>query len=136
MHHEGENVITLFGDLWSGASNSEWEISAPTPAIFDSALDQLDGEARTMITICGEGAQHLAIGGGAGRYIVYATFDNEQFWNLRSNEKASGKTMLFVGGQEGDFQAEYVVTKEQARSAGHAFLKTFQLDPAQEWIKK
>jgi hypothetical protein len=37
---------------------------------------RLDARSYTMLTIRWEGEKHMIIGGGAGCYVVYATFDN------------------------------------------------------------
>ena len=125
----------LFGDRWDGALNHEWRIEHASSADFEHALDRLDAKVHTLITVQREGEQHLAIGGGAGQYVVYATFDNERFWSLLRAQAATGVVMLNAGGQEGDYPASQVVTREQARRAGLAFLGTGELDPSQRWAE-
>jgi hypothetical protein len=123
----------IVGDRWSGASASQWSIEAPTHEDLDRVLGQLDAETYTMVTLhAGEG-HHLAIGGGRGQYVVYATFDNERFWSLVRGGAATGTIVLNAGGQEGDYAAEQVVDQDQARGAAHEFLETGQLDPKQQW---
>lgn len=129
-------MAMIHGDRWQGVLNHEWRIDRASPSDLEHALDQLDGRIHTMLSIQGEGEHHLAIGGGAGQYVVYATFDNEQFWNLQRSQPASGTILLNAGGQEGDYPAEQVVTKEQARAAALTFLDVGQLDPTQRWLKQ
>jgi hypothetical protein len=112
---------------------SEWSVDDPMPEDVDVALERLDAETYTLMTLhAGEG-HHLAVGGGRGQYVVYATFGDERFWTLVRREPATGTVLLNVGSQEGDYPAETVVSKDEARSAALAFLRTGQLDPTQHW---
>lgn len=129
-------MAMLHGDRWEGMLNHEWRVDRASSADLELALDQLDARSHTMVTILREGEQHLTIGGGAGQYVVYATFDSEQFWNLLHSQPATGTILLNAGGQEGDYPAEQVVTKEQALVAGIAFLDAGRLDPSQQWQKQ
>lgn len=130
------NVRRIRGDCWDGVLNHEWHIDAPTVDEFEHALQRLDARCFTMLTIQGDGVLHMTIGGGAGRYVVYATFDNEEFWNLLCREPAKGIILLNAGGQEGDFPATHVVSIEQACAAGRVFLDACKLDPAQQWERQ
>jgi hypothetical protein len=89
-----------------------------------------------MVTIQGDEEEHFSVGGGGGRYVAYATFDNEEFWSLLRPEPAGGVILLNAGGQEGDYPAREVVSLEQARAAGRAFFLEQSLDPSQQWAKK
>lgn len=126
----------IHGDCWDGVLNHEWHIDGASPEDMERALERLDARTYTMLTIQGDGEQHLTIGGGAGRYVVYATFDNEEFWNLLSTQRADGVVLLNAGGQEGDYPANQIVSLEQARVAGQAFLLRRQLDPGQRWDRQ
>ena len=128
--------LRMSGDCWEGRRSSDWEIVAPSGLDFEERLRRLDARQYTMVTIAGEGEAHLALGGGGGQYVVYATFDNEVFWNLLRPEPASGTVLLTVGGQEGDFPAAQIVDLDQARSAGLAFLTSGRLDPTQRWARQ
>ena len=99
-------MAVIHGDRWKGVLNHEWRIECASSADLERALDQLDARTRTTVTIHCDGEQHLTIGGGAGRHVVYATFDNDQFWNLLRSQPATGMILLNAGGQEGDYPAE------------------------------
>lgn len=113
-------MATIRGERWEGTFNHDWSIEDASATDFVRGLDQLDARVHTLVTVRREGEQHLSIGGGAGQYVVYATFDNERFWSLIRSEPATGIVMPNAGGQEGDYPASQVVTKEQARGAGLA----------------
>lgn len=82
-----------------------------------------------MLTIQGPGEQHLAVGGGSGRYVVYATFDNCDFLNLLAATVDDGSVLLNAGGQEGDYSARQIVDLTQAEKAARAFFAGLRLDP-------
>ena len=126
----------ILGDHWEGVLNREWSIEEASSADLDRTLDRLDARTYTMVTIQADGDRHLTIGGGAGQYVVYATFDNEEFWNLLRPQPIVGTVLLNAGGQQGDFPAAQVVDMEQARAAGRAFLDACHLNPTQQWQKQ
>jgi Immunity protein Imm1 len=128
--------ITLSGDQWSGIYNQEWQHESPSSDDFSNALRNLDALKHTMLTIHADDEAHLTIAGGNSRYVVYATFDNEEFWNLLGSGKSTEIVMLNAGGQEGDFPARQVVDLNQAMSAGLAFLGSQQLDSFQKWERQ
>lgn len=130
------NTRRIDGDCWEGVLDHKWHLEAALPTDLDRALEQLDGETFTLLTIGGDGEQHMGIGGGKGRYVVYATFDNEEFWNLLCAQPREGVIFLTAGGQEGDFPARQVVDLEQARAAAQTFLLHGQLDQGQRWEKQ
>jgi hypothetical protein len=130
------NVRKIHGDCWNGVLNEEWAIDQASSADFDHALERLDACTYTMLVIEGDDEQYLIIGGGSSQYVVCATFDNEESWNLLSAEAMPGTVLLNVGGQEGDYPAVQVVNMEQARTAGRVFLDTLQLDSTQKWKKQ
>jgi Immunity protein Imm1 len=128
-------VRRLIGDKWEGISNEEEIIENPTSFQFKRMFDRMDAKTYTMLTLQSDGECHLAIGGGAGQYVVYATFDNHVFWNLVRREGGSGTVMLNAGGQEGDYPARQIIDAEQTRQAGLSFLQSGQLDQALTWEK-
>jgi hypothetical protein len=128
--------LVLIGDRWSGVLDHDWTIDPATEASVDEALNNLDAKAFTMLTIQrGDGA-HLVVGGGAGRYVVYASVARDEFWSLLRSDRADGIVLLNVGGQEGDFPAQQVVEIGQARAAAQSFLASCQLDSTQRWVKQ
>jgi len=132
-----DTIRTIFGDRWDDLRCEEWSISAASIADFDSALNRLDGRRHTLLTIVGEREDaHLAIGGGAGQYVVYVTPDNDEFWNVVSEREDDEVVLLVAGGQEGDYPARQVVDRETARAAGHAYLRDFSREPSVSWEKQ
>ena len=96
-------------------------------------MKRLDAKEYTTVTLCGDDDAHLAIGGGAGQYVVYATYDNIKFWNLLSGAPSGTVILLNVGGQEGNYQARQVIPMDAALHAARVFFETGQLDPESIW---
>jgi hypothetical protein len=125
-------IQRITADNWEGVLNHEETVDAPDLHELERLLRRLDGSKYTMITLIGERDAHLAVGGGSGRYVVYATFDNDTFWNLCSAE-AEGVVLLNIGGQEGDYASKQVVSMDVAFQAARKFLEAGELDDSLRW---
>lgn len=79
---------------------------------------------------------YMAIGGGKdGRYITYASYNNEEeLYNL-VNQTGSKEELveLVVGGQRGNFPERNCVTQDMVLSAAKRFFETQEADPNMEW---
>lgn len=120
-------------DHWDGVDSHESCLPQPSAADAEKAIRALDSVCRTLVTLVGEAGAHLAIGGGAGRYVVYATYDNRSFHNLVGASKEPSSVCLNVGGQMGEFAARHIVSLEAAIQAALAFLETGQLASHLTW---
>ena len=129
-------MVKLSGDRWHGVDNRQWERDRISIDDFVRALESLDESRQTMLTIQVGDEAHLTVAGGNGRYVVYATFDNEEFWNLLGSDSSTETVMLNAGGQEGDFPTRQIVDLDKALSAGLVFLESRQLDPSQQWERQ
>jgi hypothetical protein len=107
---------------------------APSLEEVEAAIKRLDGKRHTIVTIDGTDRAHMAVGGGGdGQYIVYASFDNERFFTLKSAERSDSKVLLLVGGQDGDYPKSIVVGLPLALAAAKTFAETGQIDPKLLW---
>jgi hypothetical protein len=130
------NASRISGDRWRGMLNDEWHVDQPSWDEAEDAIRRLDASTYTIVMIESIGEQHLAVGGGAGRYVVYATFDNYDFWNLLGDGGAGGRTLLNAGGQDGDYPVRQIVDLEQACRAARTFFLGLRLDPSLWWEKQ
>ena len=96
----------------------------------------LDGWNRTLVTFGNydEGC-YMAIGGGKnGKYIAYASYDDEEkIYNL-VNQTGGEKELveLVVGGQRGNFPERNCVSQDMVLSAAKKFFETQAVDPNME----
>jgi immunity protein Imm1 of predicted polymorphic toxin system len=128
-------VTKLSTDLWGRPTDvRDDDVPAPSRQQIEAAIRALDGKRRTMVTLGGDGESHLTVGGGSpNRYVVYMTFDNMEFLNLMSHDRADKTVTLFVGGQDGPFPDNTVVDITLALRAAKAFAETGQPDPSCKW---
>ena len=72
-------------------------------------------------------------GGGAGKYVVSATFDNINFYNLVDLSKPDKTEKLVVGGQEGIYPSKMCVDLLRCLLVARTFLESGKLDPLVSW---
>jgi hypothetical protein len=123
----------LTKDSWRGVACDEHVVSNPTEADLVEAIDALDGKVHTIAIVGAEGDAHLAVGGGRDRFVVYATYDNATFHNLKRLRGGEAIVRLVVGGQEGEYPADQVVDRDQAVRAATRFLLDGRLGDDLGW---
>jgi hypothetical protein len=129
------HVPRITADLWTGTDDAGEELRDPSWPDVEAWIRRLDGKAHTMVTLEGIGSKHLTIGGGAGRYVVYAAME-ELLRTLCAGPGTESKISLFIGGQEGDYPDHIVVDTEIALRAAKAFFETGRLDETLRWEDK
>ncbi|HLP89232.1 MAG TPA: Imm1 family immunity protein [Nostocaceae cyanobacterium] len=76
-------VSKLYTDKWTGNRNEENFIENPTWEQIESAISELDGTTKTLVSLEADDGSYMMIGGGnSGKYVVTATLDNENFYIL------------------------------------------------------
>lgn len=127
-------VVEMFADSWEGIEQSGAILLNPSWEDIDAAIRKLNGETYTIVRLQGKYEAHMVIGGGAhGRYIVYATFNNEDFFNLASDDKAIGSVLLCIGGREENLSMETVVDFALVFKAVGAFVELGELESTLQW---
>ena len=96
---------------------------------IETAIRGLDGDRSTLITLGGEGATHMAIGGGVeGLYVVYMTPDNLNYYNLIAPSKPYEPVYLMAGGQLGQYPARQCIDLDTVLLAAKTFAQKGQLE--------
>ena len=76
-------VSKLYTDKWIGNKNEENFIEHPNWQQIKTAICNLDGKSKTLVSLETDDQSYMMIGGGNdGQYIVTATLDNEIFYSL------------------------------------------------------
>jgi hypothetical protein len=127
------STISMRYDRWDGVVDGGGEVDEPSWEAVNEAIRRLDAVTYTLVTIGFPDERHLAVGGGAGRYVVYATFDNRDFWNLLGVEGGDQMVLLSAGGQEGDYRAAQIVGLDEALAAARTFLIEQRLESSLRW---
>lgn len=116
----------------------------PTWADVEREVGALDARTRTLVMLAPsppqgapEGDHHLAVGGGDGRFIVYTTEDNLDFWNLTAPDTSGTErtVRMTVGGQEGEYREAQFVSQDQALQAARRYFEDGQRAPGLVWTK-
>lgn len=126
-------ISKLSVEDWQGNQNrgSVQPVKAWTQ--IEAAISQLDGHHKTLVTLESDGETHMAVGGGKGKYIVYLTFDNEQFHYVVEPSKPDVEENLTVGGQEGAYSAKLCVDINAALKAAKAFAERGAMEKSVIW---
>jgi hypothetical protein len=76
-------ISKLYTDNWTGNRNEENFIQNPNWQQIKTAICELDGNTKTLVSLEVDDESYMMIGGGnAGKYIVTATLDNQVFYSL------------------------------------------------------
>ena len=123
-------------DDWQAGRSNEHKKPQPNQSDIEAAVRRLDSRQYTIVIVEGRGEAHLAVGGGGGKYVVYATFDNRRFINLLGDTGLMGTEELLIGGQIGDYPVARIVDRSRAMTAALTFARNGQLDPNFEWERQ
>lgn len=118
---------------WQGNQNHGSIEEATNWKEIETAIRELDGHRKTLVTLETDGETHMAIGGGASKYLVYVTSDNEKFSYLINSTKSDKSETLVVGGQEGLYPGKWCVDLSIALRAAKSFAEIGYLDKSVVW---
>ncbi len=102
-------VSNLYTDKWTGNKNEESFIQNPTLKQIETAIRELDGKIKTLVSLEADDESYMMIGGGeSGKYIVTATLDNENFHATLPmvNYKVNDKTLELNSNRRSRFQSD------------------------------
>jgi Immunity protein Imm1 len=119
---------------WVGNQNKGLLEASQDWKEIETAIKDLDGRRKTLVTLETDGETHMAVGGKTGKYVVYVTFDNESFYNLVDLSKSDALDQpLVVGGQEGIYPAKLCVDLNTALKAAKTFALLGTLEKSVIW---
>jgi hypothetical protein len=104
-----------------------------------SAVRQLDGQARTEVVLEGPGKKLFISGGNDGRYIAFASVDNDRtLFNLLNGRDSPLEEELEVvtGGQAGLFPPRQCVDLPTALKAAAYFFESGESSPELIWERQ
>lgn len=127
-------VSDISVEKWVGNRNEGDLIESPTWNQIETAIRELDGKSKTLVTLGADDETYMSVGGGnSGKYVVTATFDNLNFHVLIDLSKPDAIEKLVVGGQEGNYPAKMCVDLLQCLVAARTFTESGFLDPLLSW---
>ncbi|MBC6479708.1 MAG: hypothetical protein GDA56_19925 [Hormoscilla sp. GM7CHS1pb] len=127
-------VLDLSVEKWVGPLDEGHLIENPTWQQIESAICELDGKTKTLVTLGADEETYMTIGGGeGGKYIVSVTFDNIDFYNSVDRSLGSKMEKLVVGGQLGNYPAKISVDLQTALLAAQTFARSGELEESVTW---
>jgi hypothetical protein len=115
--------------------NIEW-------GLIENIIKSLNGNTNTLVTLSynlkEKSEIHMAIGGGnEGKYIVYLTYDNINFYylinSLNLNEESGIE--LKVGGQYAEYPKQWCVSLDKVLLAAKTYAEKGEKDTTLNWEK-
>src|SRR5579859_929792 len=129
-------VRTIYIDEWQSRRDNGINIPNPTWEMVRQAILQLDGDRKTSIALSDkEHGDHQMIIAGKweNRCMVNATTNNFDFFSLVEPNGPKKKKILFVAGQNGDYEERKCVPVEWALDAAQTFFETGELTKSLPW---
>lgn len=127
-------VLDLSVEKWVGNRDEGEFIENPNWSQIESAIRELDGKIRTLVTLGADEDIYMTIGGGESKkYVLSATFDNMNFLNLVDLSQPDTTEKLVVGGQEGIYKARICVDLLSCLLAARTFAESGKLDSLLSW---
>jgi Immunity protein Imm1 len=121
-------ISTVSWDEWDRNYNRGDVMAVTTWDEVRSKIEALDERLHTLVILARDEV-HMSIGGGAGRYVVYVTFDNEEFEYLVDRSRdASEMESIVVGGQMGDYAGRLCVGLPIVLRAARLFGETGEVE--------
>ncbi len=127
-------VLDLSVEKWVGNKNEGYVEDNPNWRQIETAIRELDGKSKTLVTLGAEDDTYMSIGGGeSGKYVVTVTFDNINFQNLIDSTKPDKLEKLVVGGQEGTYQNQMCVDLNTVLLVAKTFAELGELEQSVFW---
>lgn len=122
-------------DAWDGPRVSFRRTDNPTVQQVLDAVDQLDGEIHTEVSLTrDEPWEQLTIGGGPEYFLVSGEGRDESFPHLTNPDAPEGKIELVCGGQSAEFELHEVVSREMVTGAVEQFFAGLSADLPAPWV--
>ena len=118
-------ISDMTTEKWIDNKNESKLIKNPNWQQIQTAINELDGQSKTLVTIAIDDEQYLTIGGGKlGKYVVCLTFDNMTFYHLINTGKKTEIQKLIIGGQLGAYPDKICVDFASVILATKTFVNT------------
>ena len=127
-------MVKISVETWFKNRKEGEVVKNPAWSQIETAIRQLDGKSKTLVTLGADDETYITIGGGElGKYVVSVTFDNIEFHNLVDLLKPDETEKLVVGGQEGIYSAKVCVDLLPCLVAARTFAESGKLDTLLAW---
>ena len=122
---------------WFDRTNASESFDDPSWSAVERAIAALDGGQRNDLYLfpkADDPHTWLCIGGGAGRYLVSGSLASERFPTLVDHTRPGDEEVtVTVGGQGGDYPANWVVDLPAALAAAKDFFDASGFEGTTKW---
>lgn len=126
--------MKLAGDNREGVKANSWESADPAPAEITEAIDRLDGQRYTEVSISEDDPwRYLTVAGGPDLYLVTGETGDEKILQLLDPKAGAETVSLVAGGQKGEFQRRQLVDRAAALAAVEEFRNGFKDGFGDQW---
>ena len=111
-------------------------ITNPTWSQVNKAITDLDGKTRTIVMLYERpesDAYMIVAGSWEDLYMVNATKNNEEFWSIVDPKGSTNRRMVFVGGQDGDYEERMFIPLPVVLEAAQTFYETGEFKSSLNW---
>lgn len=128
------HVTLLQYDTWSDRNNDSSVVEHPSWHDIEHAIRNLDGTKHTIVMLVKNANANMTIGGKWDeRFIVNATPDNYDFVSMVDPDESAEQILLFVGGQDGEYERRKCVPLPWVLKAAKTYVETGELDESLNW---
>jgi hypothetical protein len=120
-------------DEWSGLLVKERVITALNWEEIEWIVLNLDSNTHTSLTLTSFDGKSLTIGGGEDQFVVYLAEGDDDFLTLHSASLETCRKYIRIGGQEGDYPDNIVVSQSMALQTARHFAETGKKNDAFQW---
>lgn len=139
--HQAINTVTIRRLVicdWQANGRHDTVIESPSWPQIETAIRSLNNRNLNDLYLePEEGGEQtfLCIGGGSGQYIASGSVNGQRFPTLSNcAADADSKIDLIVGGQLGDYPANYVVDLASVLAAARSFFESGTFASSVDWI--
>ena len=127
-------VSNLTLENWVRNKDEGELIDNPNWHQIETAIRELDGKSKTLVTLGTDDEIYMSIRGGqSGQYVVTVTFEHIKFYTLIDLSKSDEIQALVVGGQESEYPAKMCVDLLRCLLAARTFTESGKLDTLLTW---
>ena len=128
--------MQAFLDDWHGETCTQDELVLSDDTEIPPLINRLDGEQHTLLSFVVADDNLLQIAGGPEHFVITSA-ESETIHNLTNpNTHATERITVVAGGNEGQFEPKYVVTRSEATKCALAYFHTQRIpteDPRFAW---
>lgn len=131
------SIMLLRLSEWSSSTRRDSTLSNPSWQQVETAIRALNNDNFNDLYLypsASDPETYVAIGGGAGRYILTGSIKNESFPTLvDSSRDPTPHAHITVGGQLGDFPANWIVDLATALETAKSFVAAGGFHSETQW---